>query len=775
MSEITPIVDIQAKLTEADLYMEHGLTDNAMVLYQELLGLVGDSDPVLRAQIEAKAKGAHAPVKSAEMTSPDLINSPQYRFDNSVGLIEAGFHADAIDELKLILDKGFQVGLVHGKIAECLLALDDPFEALKHLELAIHAPGIPTPDRLEILDRMASTYEGIGSFPEALKILEQIAKQSPDYKNVTQRFNNLKESLKKFGRFYTLIRSGGASEAQVERAQEMAVQRNKPTEVILINDFEIDKKAIGKSISEFYKCPWVEFNELEVGPKPACLEGIKEHFWRSNNCVPIEQDGKSIKILATDPQNSHMLDSVRSILKKTAFEFSVGLPDDINKFIDYFHGKHQSFLDEDQDDVFGDLQLVEDQDDEESYKDDPSAGAEEGVVVKVANKIIEEAFSQNASDIHIESLIGKRGALVRFRVDGQCKNYQTIPYNYKRALVSRYKILSKLDIAEKRLPQDGKIKFKTRAGRTIELRVATLPTVGGNEDIVLRILAGGDALPLKKMGILDDTLEELKTILKMPYGLVLVVGPTGSGKTTTLHAALGHINRPETKIWTVEDPVEIVQDGLRQVQVLNKINLNFARVLKAFLRADPDIIMVGETRDQETANTVIEASLTGHLVFSTLHTNSAPETITRLLGMGIDPFNFADSILGVLAQRLIRRLCPHCRQPFQPNLKEMEQLISEYGEHPSKPLGLTTDSKITIYKPKGCAHCQKTGYKGRLAIHELLLSDDELKKLIESSATVAEIRQQAMVNGMRTLKQDGIMKVLQGDTDFAQVKSACIK
>jgi type II secretory ATPase GspE/PulE/Tfp pilus assembly ATPase PilB-like protein len=448
----------------------------------------------------------------------------------------------------------------------------------------------------------------------------------------------------------------------------------------------------------------------------------------------------------------------------------VAFSGDINKFTDYFHGKGDSLLEENADDLFGELELVE-----EEYEDEEAAEdySEAGVVVKVCNRIIEEAYAKNVSDIHIESQIGKRGALVRFRVDGDCSNFQTVPYNYKRALVSRIKILAKLDIAEKRLPQDGKIKFRTRRGKNIELRVATLPTVGGNEDVVMRILAGGDAMALKKMGLHEENLENFKMLINRPYGLVLVVGPTGSGKTTTLHAGLGFINRPEKKIWTAEDPVEIVQDGLRQVQVLPKIGLDFARVLRAFLRADPDVIMVGETRDAETANTVIEAALTGHLVFSTLHTNSAPETVTRLLGMGIDPFNFADSLLGVLAQRLIKRLCPHCRQKYKPEAEEIEIIKNEYGNHPSKPLEIPED--LILYRARGCNHCQKSGYKGRLAIHELLITDDKMRSKIEENAPVADIRYSAMEGGMRTLKQDGIIKVMNGDTDLIQVSAATMK
>ncbi len=271
-------------------------------------------------------------------------------------------------------------------------------------------------------------------------------------------------------------------------------------------------------------------------------------------------------------------------------------------------------------------------------------------------------INRRASDIHIEPNVGKKNVEVRYRVDGDCAIYQTLPYSYRAAVISRIKIMSNLDITVRRIPQDGKIKFKRPHGDEIELRVATIPTQGGVEDVVMRILAKGETMPIEAMGLSERNFNEMLKILAKPYGMILVVGPTGSGKTTTLHAALHHINKPDRKIWTAEDPVEITQYGLRQVQVQPKIGFDFAAAMRAFLRADPDVIMVGEMRDFETAKTGVEASLTGHLVFSTLHTNSAPETITRLLDMGIDPLNFADALLGILAQRLVRTLCKDCKE-----------------------------------------------------------------------------------------------------------------
>ncbi|MBW2203010.1 MAG: type II/IV secretion system protein, partial [Deltaproteobacteria bacterium] len=407
--------------------------------------------------------------------------------------------------------------------------------------------------------------------------------------------------------------------------------------------------------------------------------------------------------------------------------------------------------------ILGQLEVVEDDEDDEldGMSEDDSA------IVQLVNKTVIDAYNRNASDIHVEPRQGKANVVIRLRIDGACQVYQTIPHTYKRAIVSRIKIMSDLDISERRKPQDG-------------LRVATIPTAGQNEDVVMRLLAAGDPIPLEKMGMSQRTYDTLVSLISKPYGIVLAVGPTGSGKTTTLHAILGYINKPETKIWTAEDPVEITQEGLRQVQVQPKIGFGFATAMRAFLRADPDVIMVGEMRDQETVSTGIEASLTGHLVFSTLHTNSAPETITRLLDMGMDPFNFADALLGVLAQRLVRTLCKDCKEEYHPAKEEFDLLVRAYdGDFDA--LGFEYTDDFTLFKANGCSKCSNTGYRGRTGIHELLEGTDEMKLLIQNKALMEALRVQAFKEGMTSLLQDGIRKVCLGITDFSQVRKVCIK
>jgi type II secretory ATPase GspE/PulE/Tfp pilus assembly ATPase PilB-like protein len=341
--------------------------------------------------------------------------------------------------------------------------------------------------------------------------------------------------------------------------------------------------------------------------------------------------------------------------------------------------------------------------------------------------------------------------------------------------VSRLKVMSQLDIAERRKPQDGKIPFKRFGPLDVELRIATIPTANGLEDVVMRVLAAATPKPVDQLGFSAEALDSIKRVMARPHGLFLVCGPTGSGKTTTLHSLLGFLNTPDLKIWTAEDPIEITQAGLRQVQMNPKIGWTFAAAMRSFMRADPDVIMVGEMRDAETSKIAIEASLTGHLVLSTLHTNNAAESVVRLLDLGMDPFNFADALLGVLAQRLVRTLCMECRTRLEPSVRDMEALADEYCEGSALDrdtvLRKWREQKVTLYQPKGCQECDQTGYKGRVPVYELMVADAGLKRLIQTRSPVAEITAAALGNGMRTLKQDGIDKVIKGHTDMQQVRA----
>jgi type II secretory ATPase GspE/PulE/Tfp pilus assembly ATPase PilB-like protein len=404
-------------------------------------------------------------------------------------------------------------------------------------------------------------------------------------------------------------------------------------------------------------------------------------------------------------------------------------------------------------------------------------------LVRLINTMIIEAHNQGVSDIHIETYPGREKLKIRFRRDGVLQPYLELPPTYRNAMIARIKIMCDLDISERRKPQDGKINFaRFSAQHKLELRVATIPTNNGLEDVVMRILASSRPMPLDRIGLAPANLAALQTAVARPYGMVLCVGPTGSGKTTTLHSALSHINTPDRKIWTAEDPVEITQAGLRQVQVNPKIDWTFAKALRAFLRADPDVIMVGEIRDQETAEIAVEASLTGHLVLSTLHTNSAPETITRLLDMGMDPFNFADSLLAVLAQRLVRRSCTACQTAEPLTEAELGELLDDYLHvfpAEARPSKLTLmgewvknhgkDGRLMKFTSPGCSTCGGTGFKGRAGLHELLTVSKTIRRMIQTGARAEELQHAALAEGMRSLRQDGIVKVLQGVTTIAEV------
>ncbi len=559
------------------------------------------------------------------------------------------------------------------------------------------------------------------------------------------------------------------TQKELTKATSDAVQRKEPVSTVLMKDFKIPKKEIGTALEKYYKTNFIEFNNNYPIPGDL-MTGLKVPFMRNNIWVPLKSDGNKVVIAVDNPHDLKKIDEIKALFPGRPVTFYVSLKQDILDFIKLFTQDEKELAEID--DILSQLQV----EDEEIEEAESGVGEEDSAVVQLVNKIILDAFSRNASDIHIEPYPGKQNTQVRIRVDGSCTIYQTIPFSYKNAVVSRIKIMSDLDIAERRLPQDGKIKFKKYGGKDIELRVATIPTQGGLEDVVMRILAAGEPIPLDKMGFSKRNHKNFVSVVTKPYGLIFVCGPTGSGKTTTLHSALSFINKTETKIWTAEDPVEITQRGLRQVQVKPKIGFDFAAAMRAFLRADPDVIMVGEMRDKETTSIGIEASLTGHLVFSTLHTNSAPESITRLLDMGMDPFNFADAVLCILAQRLVRTLCKTCKRKYHPSKEEFDELVREYGaDEFAKNTGIEYTDDLELFKPEGCDMCGNTGYRGRMGIHELLMGTDEMKKLIQNKAEMAKIREQAIGDGMTTLKQDGIEKIFQGHCDLIEVRKVCIK
>ena len=586
-------------------------------------------------------------------------------------------------------------------------------------------------------------------------------------------FNNHRDAQKtKPTRFDYLIANNIISHKDLTEAMSRARKTRRSVETVLMSDFQVSKDDIGKSLAHFYKTRFIAYDERMPIPGEL-IRNLRPSYLRSNVFVPVGQSDGKIVVAMEDPSYLPARDAIKRILHGKQFEYCVALKEDIFKMIDlFFDIKATSVLTESGsiEEILGKLEPSDDEYDEETE----SVSEEDSAIVQLVNKMIVDAYHRGASDIHIEPRHGRQNALVRFRVDGVCQVYQTIPYTYKRAIVSRIKIMADLDISERRLPQDGKIKFRRFAPLDIELRVATIPTAGQNEDVVLRLLTTGDPIPLEKMGMSERDYNALVDMITKPYGMILVVGPTGSGKTTTLHAVLRYINTPEKKIWTAEDPVEITQDGLRQVQVIPKIGFDFATAMRAFLRADPDVIMVGEMRDHETASMGIEASLTGHLVFSTLHTNSAPETITRLLDMGMDPFNFADALLGILAQRLVRTLCDKCKEKYHPSREEFDAMVRAYNGDFER-LGIEYNDDFALYKPKGCSHCGNSGYKGRTAIHELLVCTNEIKRLIQNRARIEEIRVQAIKDGMTTLMQDGIRKVCEGTTDMIEVRKVCIR
>ena len=620
---------------------------------------------------------------------------------------------------------------------------------------------IPIKDEILLGVMQLINFEGDRDFTKtdlkhAMMVSQMLAKQFRSSLQSTQ------------GPYDYLVQKGKISSVELEDVQNKVSLYGGSVSRVLMDEYNIEADLIGQSLELYYRVPYMKYDpELELPTD--LLENIGESYLRSNLWLPVAGNKEEAVILIDDPSDYQRIMEIQGVVNARNYIFRVGLPEHIIQFL---RGDGEGDYEEGFDDIFSSMDDgtgVEMEGSEEEEEEDEGLAAT-SAIIQLVNRIITESDRLGASDIHIETGKDNAPGSVRIRVDGLCWEIIKIPQEHCGALIARIKVMSRLNIAEKRLPQDGKCKLKVR-GKKLELRVATVPTVQG-ESAVLRILAAGSAMPLEKLNMTPTNHEKVIELSSHPHGLFLVVGPTGSGKTTTLHAVLGHINQPERKIWTAEDPVEITQPGLQQVQMIPKIDFTFATAMRAFLRADPDVILIGEMRDEETASIGVEASLTDHLVLSTLHTNSAPETITRLLDLGLDPVNFSDALLGVLAQRLMRTLCLKCKESYRPDQKELDHLIDTYGrdlveqDMPDYDFG---NIELMRAHPDGCKDCGGTGYKGRTGIHELLVGTPTLQAMIYKKAELDDIRAQALKDGMRTMKQDGIYKIFGGYTDYAQL------
>jgi type II secretory ATPase GspE/PulE/Tfp pilus assembly ATPase PilB-like protein len=785
--------DIALKIKEAETYLSMGLPRESLGIFEEILPAIPVSDIKGREEIRLRIAFIRNEIKErAETESQNLTpkniadiqkalkavddNSPAI-YDSAFAFKELGLLREALSEYEKLLNLDYEKDTIIGEISECLFKLYPKMDIILELDKFF--------DRFKFTDEQLSKVKfGLGlemerrdNKEQALYFYETSAQMDPKNVEIKDRLNSLAAQFATGSKYDYLLKNKLVTTEQLLQALAQAKKAKQSVEHVLVNQFKISKQEVGQSLTDCYRHPFRAYDP-ELAPPIELLRNLKKTFLLQDRWVPLGWDKDCIEVLIDDPINLNKIDIVRALLKSGKTKFYVGIKEDIEAFIKLFFDRKDSgeststevnFNDFD---VIPDVSFEEDNEPVETTSDEYDEAS--GKVVKLVDQILVAAYRKNASDIHIEPSPMTKATMIRFRMDGVCQEYLQVPNAMARGILSRIKIMANLDIAERRLPQDGKIKFKRKGVPPFELRVATLPTTGDFEDAVMRILAKAGAMKLDEMGLSERNLDCMKKIIAQPYGLVLVVGPTGSGKTTSLHSALGYINKPGIKIWTAEDPVEISQQGMRQVEAKPKIGLDFARIMRAFLRADPDVIMIGEMRDNETASIGIEASLTGHLVFSTLHTNSAPETVTRLLDMGLNPLNFSDAFLGVMAQRLVRKLCPKCREEYHPSEEEFQEIVEDYGKEYFEATGIKYSEDFQLFKPVGCEGCSHTGYKGRLGIHELMEGSAAIKKMIKKITPADELLHQAQKEGMTTLKQDGILKIFKGLTDISEVRRVCV-
>ena len=785
--------DIKARINEADVCRSMGLYDESLDIYKQIISSLPKKDVQTLKTIKKKISDVEQEMAKLEKAEPNKVSAEDISrlketmlvdddesdtaiFDSAEAFSDMGLHKEAAAEYNKIIFQDYPVEKIFPQFAKTILKLHSPAKAVEQIESLVNDQRLDKKKRARIKLYFGKEMDRRDHKDQALDLYKTAAKLDPDDSEIKKRLDSIQANLSSGSKYDYLLRQEKVTTDQLQKAFALSKKMKKSVEFILTSQYQINKEDIGKSFSAYYGCQFRNYDEAFATPTEL-LGKLKKAFLLNEGWVPLSWDKDGVEVLVDDPRDLNKTDNIKTLLNTSKINFSVAIKEDIEEYIkrfydtDRFNEAVTTADGLDDFDLMPDVSFEEEEEVEEVLDESDESSSR---VVKLVDQCIIAAFRKNASDIHIEPSPITKATNIRFRLDGVCQEYIKVPNSMARGILSRIKIMSSLDIAERRLPQDGKIKFKRKGVPSFELRVATLPTAGGFEDAVLRILAKAGTLKIDDMALTERNLEVLKKIIHKPYGLVLAVGPTGSGKTTTLHSALGHINKPDIKIWTAEDPVEITQAGLRQVEAKPRIGLDFARIMRAFLRADPDVIMIGEMRDEETASIGIEASLTGHLVFSTLHTNSAPETITRLLDMGLNALNFSDAFLGVLAQRLVRRLCKNCCKEENPSKEEFEEIVMDYGEEDFEKTGIKYSSDLTIKRCGSCEVCSGTGYKGRLGIHELMEGTPKLKKLIKKQASTEELFALAKKEEMTTLKQDGIIKVFNGFTDINEVRRVCI-
>jgi type II secretory ATPase GspE/PulE/Tfp pilus assembly ATPase PilB-like protein len=685
--------DIESKINEAEVCRSMGLFEDSLKIYEKILGTVSPQDTPTHEKIEKRIRLLKQEINSDEETAPKGFSAKDISMlrerlsnqgdvpailDSASAFKEMGLHGEAIPEYAKLFKEDYPVEKVVPEISESMLKLHSPSKASEEFQALIDAQKLQKNDAANIIFIFGQEMEKRDHREVALDNYKKAHRLNPANTDIKKRMDSVAATFTTGSKYDYLLREKMVTTDELQKAFALAKKMNKSVEFVLIENNKINKAAIGKSFSLFYDTTFRDYDPSFPAPVEL-LSNLKKAFLLNEYWVPMSWDKDGVEVLVNDPRDLNKTDNIRALMKTNRINFTVAIREDIEKYISqFFDGSSQPGEQTTAEQTLEDFDLMPEvsfEEEEEEEEEDEGYDEASGKIVKLVDQVIIAAYRKNSSDIHIEPSPITKSTSIRFRLDGVCQEYMKFPNSMVRGIISRVKIMANLDIAERRLPQDGKIKFRRKGVPTFELRVATLPTQGGFEDVVMRILASAGAMELEDMGMTDRNTKVMKRIIAKPYGLILAVGPTGSGKTTSLHAILGYINKPGIKIWTAEDPIEITQGGLRQVEVKPKIGLDFARVMRAFLRADPDVIMIGEMRDEETASIGIEASLTGHLVFSTLHTNSAPETITRLLDMGLNPLNFSDAFLGVLAQRLTRRLCKDCMEEYSLTKDEYEMIM----------------------------------------------------------------------------------------------------